>query len=327
MSFGIEFLPNMEVEKIVNYSCLAEENGFENIWVTDHYNNRNVYAVLAMIAANTNRIKIGPGVTNSYQIHPAVTASAVATINELSKGRGVLGIGPGDKTTLSKLGIKFEKPAKRLKEAVDIIKGLWAGESVKYDGEFFDINGAKMDFKTEDIPIYIGAQGPVMLKIAGMIGDGVLINASNPKDFEVSIPLCKEGMKEVGREDFDIVAYTCFSIDKESKKAKNAAKIVVGFIVAGSPDIVFERHNIDLEDVKKIREALGRFDFGTLKKSVTDEMLDAFSICGSPEECIEKIEKLYKVGVTQIVAGSPVGPNMETSIKIIGEEILQTKGL
>jgi len=323
MSFGIEFLPNMEIEKVVNYARLAEENGFENVWVTDHYNNRNVYAVLAMIAANTNKIKIGPGVTNSYQIHPAVTASAVATINELSKGRGVLGIGPGDKTTLSKLGIDMEKPVKRLKEAVDVIKGLWAGNPVKYDGEFFNINGAKMDFKAGDIPIYIGAQGPVVLKTAGMIGDGALINASNPKDFEVSIPLCKEGMEEVGREYFDIVAYTCFSVDEDSNKAKNAAKIVVGFIVAGSPDLVFKRHNIDLEDVKKIREALGRFDFGTLKKSVTDEMLNAFSICGSPDECIAKIGKLYDVGVTQIVAGSPVGPNMEKSIKIIGEEIIK----
>ena len=323
MSFGIEFLPNMEVGKIVDYACMAEENGFENVWVTDHYNNRNVYATLAMIASKTEKIKLGPGVTNPYQIHPVVTASAVATINEISNGRAILGMGPGDKTTLKKLGLEMEKPVKRLKESIEVIRSIWGGKPVKYDGDFFKIDGAKMDFKAGDIPVYIGAQGPVMLKNAGMIGEGALINASNPKDFEFSIPKCKEGMKEAGKEKFDIVAYTCFSVDEDSEKAKNAAKIVVGFIAAGSPDLVFERHGIDIESVNKIRGALGKFDFGTLKKVVNDEMLTAFSICGSPDECMDKIEALYKTGVTQIVAGSPVGPKMADSIKMIGDKIIK----
>jgi 5,10-methylenetetrahydromethanopterin reductase len=323
MSFGIEFLPNMEVNKIVDYARMAEENGFENVWVTDHYNNRNVYATLAMIASKTEKIKLGPGVTNPYQIHPVVTASAVATINEISNGRAILGMGPGDKTTLKKLGLEMEKPVKRLKESIEVIRSIWGGKPVKYDGDFFKIDGAKMDFKAGDIPVYIGAQGPVMLKTAGMIGEGALINASNPKDFEFSIPKCKEGMKEAGKEKFDIVAYTCFSIDEDSEKAKNAARIVVGFIVAGSPDLVFERHGIDLESVNKIRDALGKFDFGTLKKAVNDDMLTAFSISGSPDECMDKIEALYKTGVTQIVVGSPVGPKMADSIKIIGDKIIK----
>jgi methylenetetrahydromethanopterin reductase (EC 1.5.99.11) len=232
-------------------------------------------------------------------------------------------MGPGDKTTLKKLGLEMEKPVKRLKESIEIIRSIWGGKPVKYDGDFFKIDGAKMDFKAGDIPVYIGAQGPVMLKTAGMIGDGALINASNPKDFEFSIPKCKEGMKEAGKEKFDIVAYTCFSVDEDSEKAKNAAKIVVGFIAAGSPDLVFERHGIDLESVNKIRDALGKFDFGTLKKVVNDEMLTAFSICGSPDECMDKIEALYKTGVTQIVAGSPVGPKMADSMKIIGDKIIK----
>ena len=123
-TFGIEFVPNETVPTIINYCKFAEDNGLNYLWITDHYNNRNVFEMLALIAANTSRIKMGPGITNAFTQSPAVTASAICTIDEISNGRATLGIGPGDLSTLPKIGIPMETPVARLTEAVDIIKGL-----------------------------------------------------------------------------------------------------------------------------------------------------------------------------------------------------------
>ena len=128
MKFGIEFVPNEDLNKIVERVKLAEEVGFEYAWITDHYNNKNVYETLALIAKETETIKMGPGVTNPYVRSPAISASAIATIDELSDGRATFGIGPGDKATFDALGIPWEKPVSTIKAAIADINTLLAGE-------------------------------------------------------------------------------------------------------------------------------------------------------------------------------------------------------
>ncbi|MBW9221017.1 5,10-methylenetetrahydromethanopterin reductase [Methanothermococcus sp. SCGC AD-155-M21] len=317
MKFGIEFVPNEPITKLSYYVKLAEDNGFEYCWITDHYNNRNVYMALTSIAAATNKIKLGPGVTNPYIRSPAITASAMVTLDEVSTGRAVLGIGPGDKATFDALGIDWVKPVTTIKKAIADIRALMKGERLE--------TGAQLAIKPmSDIPVYMGAQGPKMLETAGMIADGVLINASNPKDFEAAVPLIKKGAESVGRsmEEIDVAAYACMSVDKKPEKAKQAASPVVAFIAAGSPPMVLERHGIEMEKVETIRNALKKGDFGTAFGAVDDTMLEAFSLYGTPEEVIEKIKGLAEMGVTQIVAGSPIGPNKDASIKLIGKKVI-----
>ena len=110
MKFGIEFVPQIPLNELVRLVKIAEDVGFEYAWITDHYNNKNVYETLALIAAETETIKMGPGVTNPYVRSPAISASAIATIDEISEGRATFGIGPGDKATFDALGIEWTKP-------------------------------------------------------------------------------------------------------------------------------------------------------------------------------------------------------------------------
>ena len=167
----------------------------------------------------------------------------------------------------------------------------------------------------------MGAQGPKMLETAGEIADGVLINASNPKDYEAAMPMINKGKDAAGAKEFDVGAYTDTSIGPDSDAAKNAAKIVVAFIAAGSPPPVIERHGLPDGFNTKMGEFLAKGDFGGAIGAVTDEALDAFSVCGTPDEFIPKIEGLAEMGVTQYVAGSPVGKNVEESIKLLGDVI------
>jgi 5,10-methylenetetrahydromethanopterin reductase len=318
--FGIEFVPADPALKIGYLARLAEDAGFDTIWITDHYNNRDVYSTLAVLSLLTNRVRLGTGVTNPYTRNAAVTASSIASINELSGGRAILGIGPGDKATFDAMGIEWEKPLGRVKESVSAIRALLARERVSQGG----MKGAQLSFDSGKIPIYLGAQGPKMLELAGSIADGVLINASHPEDFRSAVPMIRQGAEKAGRDpgEIQICAYTSFSADKDAGKAIGEAKKVVAFIVAGSPDNVLQRHGIDPAAAAGIAGAISRGDFGAVIAGVTPDMVEAFSISGTPEVCRSRIDDLFKTGVTQIVVGSPIGPDKERSIKLIGKKIL-----
>ena len=318
--FGIEFVPDESVLKIGYMAKLAEDAGFGNIWITDHYNNRDVWTTLAVLSLLTNKISLGTGVTNPYTRNAAITASSIASINELSGGRAILGIGPGDKATFDKMGIDWDKPLSRVRETVLAIRAFLAKEQVSQAG----FKGAQMSFSTSKIPIYIGAQGPKMLELAGAISDGVLINASHPDDFKFAVPMIRAGAEKAGRkpEDVQVCAYASFSADKDPAKAVNASKIVVAFIVAGSPENVLERHGIGMYEAKAISDAISRFDFKGAMDGVTPRMTEAFSISGAPADCRARIDELLSTGVTQIVVGSPIGPNKESAIKLIGKKVI-----
>jgi 5,10-methylenetetrahydromethanopterin reductase len=325
LKFGIEFVPKEPYWKLTAYAIQAENSGFDNLWITDHYGNRNVYVTLAAAAIYTNKITFGTGVTNPWMVNPVITAQAIATLNELAPGRVVLGMGAGDKTTLEAVGIEMGKPLAAVREAIDMFRKLTSGEKVAFQGEVFKAAGAKFNFKTANkIPVYVGAQGPKMLEMAGKIGDGVLINASHPSDIQFAVQMANEGMKQAGKSpaDVDITAYTSFSVNEDPKKAVKAATPVVAFIVAGSPAAVLEKHKIDIAKADELRGALKVGDFPKALAAVTPEMLDAFSICGTPDTCIEKIAALQKIGISQFVVGSPIGTNVKNSIDLIGSKII-----
>jgi len=324
VEFGIEFVPRDFYWKTTFYAIQAENIGFDYLWITDHFNNRNVYVSLAMVSAYTERIKFGPGVTNPYLVHPVVTAQAAATLNEVAPGRVVCGLGVGDRTTLQMVNIEQTRPLATIRESVRIIREIASGRTLEMQGEIFKVSGTKLNFKVANpIPVFIGAQGPKMLALAAEIGDGVLINASHPGDVENAVKFVGEGAERAGKklEDLSVSAYTSFSIASDYEKALKAVNPVVAYIVAGAPEMILEKHGISVELASKIRDAIVHAQWKEAFSHVDSGMVEAFSICGTPETCIEKIDKLVKVGVNQIVAGSPIGPNMRKSINMIATDV------
>lgn len=318
MNFGIEIVPNEPVKNIIDLIKLAEDIGFEYLWITDHYNNKNVYEILTLASYETSTIKIGSGVSNPYIRNPALIASATTTLDEISEGRAIVGVGPGDKATMNSLNIKWNKPVATVRNAIEEIRTLIHGDKTK-SGAYLD--GTKK--VQEKIPIYMGAQGPKMLETSGEIADGALINASNPKDFENALPLIKKGLEHSNRslKDFDIAAYTCCSVDNDLNTAYNQTRIVVAFIIAGAPDIILKRYNIPKEDVEIIKKCLSRQDFKGASSNVTEDMINAFSVCGTPNQIQNKITELEDKGVTQFVAGSPIGKDKFKSLKLLEDVI------
>ncbi len=303
----------------------AEQLGFQQIWICDHYHNRYVHSVLAQLATETQRVQLGPGVTNPYLVHPTVTAAAIATLNELSRGRAILGLSSGDPVFLETVGIKQFKPLTTVREAVYIIRKLLKGEKVEFMGESLTCHGAKLRFKPANkVPIYVGGRRQRMLQLAGEVADGALINASHPADIKECVSYVREGLKNSKRskDKFDIVAYMAVSVDNNEEKALEAARGVVAFLASSAPEESLAHQDIREYEVEKVRGFLMTGDIQRARKAVTREMLEEFSVCGKVEKLVSKVEELKKIGVTNTVIGSPIGPNPIKSIELVAKNLI-----
>ena len=284
-----------------------------------------MHSVLAQLALVTKRVQLGPGVTNPYLVHPTVTAAAVATLEDMSKGRAMLGISAGDPVFLQTVGITQYKPLTCVREAVQIIKALLDGGRVDFDGKCFSCRGARLRFKPEkSIPIYIGGRRRKMMQLAGEMADGALINASHPVDVKESIGDIKQGLAASGRSTrgYDFVAYLAVSLDKDERKARKAARGVVAFIASSAPEESLAHREISDREVEIVRRFLRNGELAKAREAVTDEMIDEFSICGESSALAERVAELKRIGVTRVVIGSPIGPEPLNSLRSAAKALI-----
>ncbi|MFC3478078.1 5,10-methylenetetrahydromethanopterin reductase [Halobacterium litoreum] len=315
---GIELTPEIPVSEVAELGALAEDAGFDSVFASCHYNNRDPFVALDRVAAATESVRVGPGVANPYETHPVKLASQVATLDEASGGRAVFGVGAGDASTLSNLGFEREKPLRRVLEAFKVAQDLWDGERVDHDGTFV-ARDAGLNYDAGEIPVYVGAQGPHMLRMAGKHADGVLVNASHPRDLAWSADRVAEGAEDrVVEGEVDVAAFASVSIAEDADEALAAARPPVAFIAAGAAPPVLDRHDIDRERAERIGEKIEAGEFSEAFGLVTDAMLTAFCLAGDPESVAEQLAAVGE-HVDSVVAGSPLGPDRENAVRLLGE--------
>ena len=322
---GIELTPEEPVDRIAGYATTAEAADLDAIFASHHYNNRDEFIALAAIADATDDIRLGPGVTNPYETHPVTLASRMATLDELAGGRGVFGVGPGDRATLANLGVDHEKPLRRVLETMRVARRLWDGERINQDGTFAAAD-ARLNYDARSIPVYVGAQGPHMTRMAAKHADGVLYNGSHPRDIGWAADRVAEGLTErpsdrddrVGRAAFDFAAYASVSVATDRDRAREAARPPVAFIAGSAPDPVFSRHDLDADRAAEIGEAISAGEFREAFAAVTPAMIDAFCLAGTPETVADRVDTILD-DVDSIVFGSPLGPDVEEAIELLGD--------
>lgn len=316
---GIELTPEMPVDEVVDLGRRAERAGFDTVFVSSHYNNRDPFQALARLASETDRIRLGPGVVNPYETHPVRLASQVATLAESSDGRAVFGVGAGDRSTLRNLGIERDRPLRRVLETMRVARRLFAGERVDHDGTF-TVREAGLNYEVDDLPVYVGAQGPHMLRMAGKYADGVLVNASHPTDVAWSSDRVAEGVddRDPALADPDVAVYASVSIAEDEVAAREAARPPVAFIVGGADERVLDRHGIDEATAASIGEAVEAGRFETAFDAVTDPMLDAFSVAGTVETVADRFASLLQ-HADSVVVGAPLGPDRAAAIDLAAD--------
>lgn len=322
---GVEFTPEAPVSDVADLAETAETEGLDAVLVSCHYNNRDPFAALSLVAQQTDTIHLGPAAANPYERHPVTLASQMATLQESSDGRAIFGIGAGDRSTLRNLGIDRSQPLRRVLETMQVGRQLWAGERVHHDGTF-DAEDAGLNFEVSRIPTYVAAQGPEMLGMAGKYADGVLINASHPTDYAWAIDQVEEGVADraTHRPDVDVVAYVSTSIAEERTAARAAARPPVAFIAGSAPPAVLDRHDLDKATAADIGEHIEAGRFSEAFATVTPEMIDVFCVAGTPGTVTERFEALGKY-VDGVVAGAPLGPDPSRALSLVAQAIRQSE--
>ena len=317
-----------------------EELGYDSVWFADHlmgwipesiwtpdlidistfqkspHDFFDVFSMMSVAAWNTQRVSLGTSVTEVFRRHPAVLAQIFITMDHISKGRTILGIGAGEGENVIPYGIKWEKPVSRLEEAIKIIKLLWKSEEkIDFDGNIWKLKNAVLSIKPykegKYPPIWIAAHGPKMCELTGRLGDGWLPTNFTPKDYKERLDIIQNSAKKAGRDPDEITPglWCNLIIDDEHGEcdklletpfAKNYCLIL--------PTENFKKYGINHplgEDHYGLLDYIPtNYDRETMIKaldSIPFELCNETYLHGTPDEIISRIEEYAKIGLKHIV--------------------------
>ncbi|MGZ8604652.1 MAG: TIGR03842 family LLM class F420-dependent oxidoreductase [Actinomycetota bacterium] len=303
LSFGVTFMLDPPVSRVVDWAKLAESNGFDYVWAWDsHVLWQDIYPVFTMIATNTERVRIGPCVTNPATRDVTVTASALATLNEISGGRMVMGIGRGDsaRRVIGKQPVTVE----HLEEACRTIKELAEGREVDLDG-----TPTRLKWATGTLPVWVAAYGPKALRCAGRVADGLIMQLADPFIVEWSLQYVREGAEQAGRrfEDIQIMVAAPAYVTDDLEHAREQVRWFPALVSNHVVDLVKRYISTDLPqeltEFIKVRDHYDYADHGRTGAEhadfVTDEVVDRFCLIGPVDRCLSKLRELEGVGVHQ----------------------------
>lgn len=282
-----------------------EALGFDHLWVADSsLHARYVWNYLTIAALHTTRIKLGTGVTHPFTRHPAVNLNAVATLNEISGGRAILGLGAGDRPVVE-LGLR-PAPPRVVGEMIDLCRELITGAPVHYNGSAFRVDGAHLSYGQQPtLPMYVAASGPQMLTLAGEKADGTLIQVgSHPDCVRYALARIHDGANRVGRglTDFDASVMLYGSIREDRDLARAEARPFAAWIPQTVP-VYCEIAGIPEADAQAVRD---RYTGGELHQAeeaaavVTDDMIDWFTLAGNAAECRHRVAALLEAGIQHV---------------------------
>lgn len=303
MKVGFGLLNNLHIHESIEIARRAEELGYESIWFAEHNFSRDGVSVCAAASMVTSRIRIGPCVVPIFTRTALLLATTFATLDELSNGRIVFGVGAGSRLLISAQGINYEKPLTALRENIEACRAVWAahGAHVSYDGTIAKLEEAELDFEPvrREIPVYIGATGPKACELTGEIAEGVLLNAFLGIAYvERTMPLLRAGAERAGRTldgwDVGMMLVTCLADSKQ--EAREHLRPIVAVYLSRLPDIAKQTSAWgELWDEMSAAVAKGGGEAGM--RYVSDDLVDEVTINGTADDIREGVERYAAAGV------------------------------
>lgn len=326
-------------DKVAQQAQRAEGRGYDSVWWPCHLmgwhprsvwipeitplaevqKNADVYfdpvPAIAAVGAHTQHIRLGIGATDVIRRHPAMLAQSTLTLDHITRGRLILGLGTGEALNITPYGLRFEKVASRLKEGLRIIRLLWeANTPVDFDGEFWQLHGAVLGLEPYEgrcPPIWLAAHGPRMLRITGQLADGWLPTRMNPQEYAEKVSVIRQAAVEAGRPADAVtpgmLAYTVLDRDRAICRRLLEHVLVRGLCLL-LPAEIFERFGVEpplgrdssgFHDYIPAR--MGKEDALAAMRKVPREVAEYFTVHGTPEDAAEQIRELAAAGLQHIV--------------------------
>ena len=232
MRVGLCFDGFYSIQEMIELARLADDVAMESIWMSDHLCFRDSLTSSMALLASTNKIKVAPAPMSPYSRHPIISAMSIATMEEFAPGRVIASPGTGNAAALKEAGIESPRPLKAMREYVEILRRFLGGEAVNFQGEIFQINGAKMGFvPSTPIKMYVTAVRPRMLQLGGEIGDGVLLSAGcAPAYIAQCAAEIKKGAERAGKSSCDVAGFITAAVSSDAREAMDATKMFLAYI-------------------------------------------------------------------------------------------------
>lgn len=327
MKFGLRLIGYLgDARELVRLAVLGEQAGFDYVWFPHDPFMGNSWVISAAVATRTSRVRIGSVGTNPYTTNPAEIATYVASLDELSGGRAVLGLGLHTEKMVGWLGIDARDHIQRTREAADIIRALLRGEVVNYPGEAFRWSEqCYLRFKPyrDEVPIYICPFGPEYLAMSGAVGDGSLPMITPPESAQYMTSQILAGARAAGRDpaEVDIAGCAWLSLASDRGAATDILRRMVSYFGPYLEAPALAAIGLTREDFQPLARLVEAGRYEEAGSLVTDQMTD-LAIRGTPQDVVRRIESVAASGITQISLGGPLGPDPAEAIRLMGERVI-----
>lgn len=332
MTLELLMLGDAPVQQLAERARFAEQCGFDAAWLADERFYREVYASLAVIAGATSRVLVGPCVTDPFARHPALTAMAIATLDEIAGGRALLGLGAGV-SGFGEIGITPRKPPRAIRESIALIRALLRGEQVDMQGEVIAFRNGHLGFKPvrAEIPVHVASNGPLGQRAAGAVADGAIMEAcGNVTEAQAFRAEVERGAASAGRpaSAVRLTARLNACVAPDGARARDIVRPTVARLLGrGSLKLATAAsQGLTLPPEATAPMANAPYAEGVkpylpLLPLVTDRHVDAFTLAGSKAEVTAHLIALRKAGIDSVIVRPLAGDGVtaEDTIAALGE--------
>jgi F420-dependent oxidoreductase-like protein len=320
-------------DEIIAVTRRADELGYDTVWTGEAWG-RDVFTVLTMIACHTGRLRLGTGIATVFSRTPSMIAQSIASLDVISKGRAVLGLGTSGRLVVEGWhGLKYERPLERTREYIEIIRMALAGQRVNYQGRNFQLSRFRLQISPvqERIPIFVASLGQRNMALTGEMADGWLPTWVHVDHLPGMKAQLEEGAAKAGRNTGDLTAapqilsYVTRNAD-DKVEARRLLSGHMAYYVGGMGTYyneLFQRYGYG-EEAQRVREAWALNERERAASMFSDDILDKLTIWGDVEECRDKLERYRANGADMPVIGFPHGCPLDASIRTL--EALAPRG-
>ncbi|WP_316505143.1 LLM class flavin-dependent oxidoreductase [Nitrosopumilus sp.] len=284
----------LSINQVLEYSKIISKTNADAIWVPETWGMEN-FSMLGAVSNQTTTQKIGSSIINVYSRSPSTIAMGAATVDSLSEGRLILGLGTSSVPIVETFhGYKFENPVQRMKEYVEIIRLALSRKQINYRGKIFDLKNFTLLIKPkrQSIPIYLAAINQKMVDLTWDIGDGVIFYLRPLHEMKKMISEMQQ------RKKIDVTCQIITCVAEDSDAAIQRAKKTLAFYVSvGEIYREFLSKNGFKDEAASIFDEFKKSGFRSSHEHVTDAMVKSLCISGTPEECKKQLEKFRDTGI------------------------------
>jgi 5,10-methylenetetrahydromethanopterin reductase len=324
LRLGLSLSNEVPIAETVGLARLAEELGLSEVWLPESGHGRGMFTVASAIAQATRRVGLGVGIVNPFWRHPSVIAMEAATLDEVSGGRVMLGLGAALWTlrAFGELDARGERPLSAMIEAIQIVRAMLRGER-GIDGAIFAARtDAQLDFRRtrSSVPIYVGAVNARMLHAAGQYADGVELGALvSPGYVRWAWQHIAAGATSAGRDaaQLDLASNVLVSVARSKSAAREAVKQVLAYYMCRVETVVLSTSGADAEHVARVRSA------GPVEgvRLIDDTLIDTFAAAGEPADVIQRLREYANAGLRGLLAWHVLGPEPREGLRLLATEV------